>query len=321
MKIGIIGQGRFGSLLTKHLSTDNEIFTFGPGAAADKKTPEQIVQCDLLIFAVPNRVLELVIVEYKKFIQPHTIVMDVGSIKVLPCQILQKHFQANFLGTHPLFGPDSASVSWQDKKMVFCRLNISDEAYATVQQLFCQRGVVIFEITPEYHDQMMANTQMLVHFIGRVLEGIEPHDISTPDYEKLLAMMERVKHDTYELFYDMQNLNPFAAAVRGNFSRKVLQLQYDITQHTATPLGLPELRQQIDEIDESIVALIGQRFAVVKQVGERKRLDNITIQDPKRETELFLRLNKLAQTYNVPVEIVTHVYDFLMSEARKQQAK
>ena len=320
MTIGIVGQGRFGKLLTKHLSTNNTIITFEVGANTLPDIATQLAQCDVVIFAVPNRSLEQVIIEYKPLIQSHTTVMDIGSVKVIPCRILTKYFQRNVLGTHPLYGPDSAGESWQDKKMVFCRLHVEDKPYAAIQELFRSRGVKIIEATPEEHDTMMANTQTLVHFIGRALQGIEPHEISTPDYEKLLAMMDRVKHDTYELFYDMQNLNPFAAVVRNDFARKVLQLQFDITQHTAAPLELSELRAQIDEIDESIVALVGQRFALVKQIGERKRADNVQVLDAQRETELFLRLNTLAQRYQVPVEVVMHVYDFLMTESKQQQA-
>lgn len=308
MRISIIGAGRFGTLLQKHLSTDNTIQIDNPR------------ECDLVIFSVPNRSLAQAIEQWKPHIPSRAIVMDVGSVKTIPCQLLQKHFSKNVLGTHPLYGPDSAKESWQGHKVVLCRLQIDDYAYNQVKQLFTSRGVTVYECTPEEHDTMMAKTQALVHFIGRALQEIEPHEISTPDYEKLLAMMDRVKHDTYELFYDMQNLNPFAAVVRNDFARRVLQLQFDITQHTAAPLELAELRAQIDEIDESIVALVGQRFALVKQIGERKKADQMQVLDSKRETELFLRLNTLAQRYNVPIQVVTHVYDFLMTESKRQQA-
>lgn len=314
MQIAIIGQGRFGTLLQQHLQTDQAVQVFDQ---ADDKTA--VTQAELVIFAVPNRQLEQVITEVKPFVSAEAMVMDVGSVKVVPCQLLQQHFSQNVLGTHPLFGPDSARDSWQGHKVVFCRLQIGDANYTRVQQLFTSRGVTIFECTPEEHDTMMAKTQALVHYIGRALTGLQPQDISTPDYANLLRMMEKVTNDTYELFYDMQTLNPFARPARHDFLSKLQTLEYDIVTHAAVPLTLPELRDQIDQIDEAMVALIGQRLALARQVGELKQAEQTTVQDPRRETEIFLRLNTLAQRYQVPLEVAVHLYDFLLAESRRLQ--
>ena len=304
MNIGIIGAGRFGTLLQKHLATDNIVTMDNPSG------------CDLVIFAVPNRNLEQAIVQWKRHIPETAIVMDVGSVKTKPCQILQTHFANNVLGTHPLYGPDSAGDSWQGHKVVFCRLNIDDESYRRVKDLFTSRGVTISECTPEEHDQMMAKTQALVHFIGRALTGLEPQDIATPDYANLLKMMEKVTNDTWELFYDMQTLNPYAEPVRKNFLKKVEQLDHDIDRHGES---LSTYRAQIDAIDEAIVRLVGERFTLAQQIGKVKQDSGQAVQDSKRETELFLRMNQLAQHYSVPLEVVVHLYDYLMDESRKLQ--
>lgn len=314
MQIAIIGRGRFGTLLQQHLQTDHAVHMFDQ--ADDKAT---VAQAELVIFAVPNRQLEQVITEVKPFVSAKAMVMDVGSVKVVPCRLLQQHFSQNVLGTHPLFGPDSARDSWQGHKAVFCRLQISDANYARVQELFTSRGVTIFECTPAEHDAMMAKTQALVHYIGRALTGLQSQDISTPDYANLLRMMEKVTNDTYELFYDMQTLNPFAREVRHDLLTKLHQLEYDIVTHSAAPTTLPELRTQIDQLDEAMVALIGQRLALARQIGKYKQVEQTVVLDPKRETEIFLRLHRLAETHHVPLEVVTHLYDFLMDESRKQQ--
>lgn len=304
MHIAIIGAGRFGQLLQKHLSSDHTV------------TMDQPEQAELVIFAVPNRNLEQAITQWKLKIPPTAIVMDVGSVKTLPCQILQKHFPHNSLGTHPLYGPDSAAESWQGHKVVFCRLKITDQPYQLVQKLFSDRGVTIYECSPEEHDQMMAKTQALVHFIGRALTGLEPQDISTPDYANLLRMMEKVTNDTWELFYDMQTLNPHAEPIRKNFITKMNQLDHDIERHGDR---LATQRAQIDAIDEAIVRLVGERFTLAKQIGKTKQASGASVQDTKRETELFLRMNTLATEYSVPLEVVIHLYDYLMDESRKLQ--
>lgn len=227
MNIGIVGVGRFGQLLQKHLSTQHTVFTF-----TEQQPKEQLQDCELVIYAVPNRLLEQAIEQTKKYIHKDTIVMDVGSVKTFPCATLFRHFSNNILGTHPLFGPDSANESWQNHKMVFCRLTISDHKYQHVKTIFTDLGVSAIETTPEEHDKAMAKTQALVHFIGRALTGLTEQAIATPDYENLLAMMQKVTNDTWELFFDMQKLNPYAAAVRRDFIKQLQELELKITQQS-----------------------------------------------------------------------------------------
>ncbi len=308
MRIGVIGNGRFGKLLLKHLSTDHEV------------TMDQPQGCALVIFAVPNRNLAAAIEQWKPHIDSSAIVMDVGSVKTLPCQILQQAFHQPVLGTHPLYGPDSAGESWQGHKVVMCRLAVTDAQYQTVRELFSSRGVEIIETTPEQHDHMMAQTQALVHFIGRALAGIEPQHISTPDYGNLLKMMEKVTNDTWELFLDMQTLNPKAAIVRSEFMNKLLQVERQVSEHAAAQATeLAQLRQQIDQVDTRIVALVGERLAIAKQIGRLKQSLASEVRDPQRETELYLRMHQLSIEHQVPLEVVAHLFDYLMGESRKVQ--
>lgn len=308
MKIGIIGAGRFGQLLQKHLSTDNVV------------TIDQPAGCELVIFAVPNRNLEVAIQQWQTQIDPTATVMDVGSVKEVPCQILQKYFPQNVLGTHPLYGPDSAGDSWEGHKVVLCRLQITDEKYDQVKQLFNSRGVHSIECTPVEHDQMMAKTQALVHFIGRALDGIQTQEISTPDYANLLKMMEKVTNDTWELFLDMQTLNPQAGVVRAEFVKKLLQVERQVTEHVAEHTSdLTQLRTQIDRVDDLIVALVGERLAIAKQIGLLKQQQASQVLDAQRETQLYIRMHQLSQQYNVPLEVVAHLFDYLMGESRKVQ--
>lgn len=312
MRIGIIGAGRFGTLLQTHLSTDNTVTVDNPK------------DCELVVFAVPNRNLEAAIQQWKPQIDDKAIVMDVGSVKELPCQILQTQFTNPILGTHPLYGPDSAGESWQGHKAVFCRLRIDDQAYAQVKALFTSRGVTVFECTPQEHDTMMAKTQALVHFIGRALDGIQPQDISTPDYANLLKMMEKVTNDTWELFVDMQTLNPQAKPIRAEFVGKLLQVQKQVTQQVIQQTEeLEVLRQEIDRVDDLIVSLVGERMTIAKRIGQLKKQaknDQVkTVQDPQRETALFMRMHQLSQEHGVPLEVIAHLYDYLMAESRKVQ--
>lgn len=227
MTIGIIGYGRFGKLLHKNLKAKHKIKIYQKETAKDS-----LVKCDLVILAVPMNVLEIVVKEIKNKINKKAIIMDVCSVKVLPSKILKKYIKNNILATHPLFGPDSAKKGFFSHKMVFCPLNIMRNNFLKVKKVFTNLGVKDIICTPEEHDQMMARSQALVHFLGRSLKNIKPQIIATPDYYNLLAMMDKVWNDTWELFYDMQILNPYAEKERKKFISNVLNIEKKIYERS-----------------------------------------------------------------------------------------
>jgi chorismate mutase len=83
--------------------------------------------------------------------------------------------------------------------------------------------------------------------------------------------------------------------------------------------NLSVLRQKIDAIDEQIIKNIAQRFAIVQQVKQYKKTNNIAVQDANREAKLLLRVSRLAKKNNLSVEFVAHLFDIIMHEARQQQ--
>ena len=91
--------------------------------------------------------------------------------------------------------------------------------------------------TPENHDEQNAVTLSLVHFLGRSLfeAGIHEQRIFTPGFANLLKIYQHTTFDDMQLFYDMNNYNPFAEKVRRNFRaacdtiEKKINDNYDIT--------------------------------------------------------------------------------------------
>lgn len=83
-------------------------------------------------------------------------------------------------------------------------------------------------------------------------------------------------------------------------------------------LEIDELRRRIDAIDLQLLALLAQRHQVVLAVGERKRLQNLPVQDPKREAALLERLGKLAPP---PLDdrTVREVFCAILRESRRLQ--
>lgn len=75
---------------------------------------------------------------------------------------------------------------------------------------------------------------------------------------------------------------------------------------------LARLRQEIDAIDEEVVALLNRRAAAALAVGEAKRLTGKAFYAPEREREVYERLTKLNRG-PFPPEALQHIYREIIS--------
>lgn len=227
--IGIIGFGRFGQLIAKHLKKFGPVLVFnrsnkrGQAKALGCKwvSLEEAARADLVILAVPISELEKVIKKIKKLIKPGAIVMDVASVKIKPCQWFKKHLpkQVEILATHPLFGPDSTQNGLEGLSIMVCPLRIKKKNLDKILNIFKKLKLDIIKTTPERHDQEIALSLGLVHFLGRGLEklAIKPQTISSVGYERLLGVCDTVRNDSWQLFRDMQKFNPYTKSIRKKY--------------------------------------------------------------------------------------------------------
>jgi len=72
---------------------------------------------------------------------------------------------------------------------------------------------------------------------------------------------------------------------------------------------LSQLREQIDVVDAQWVSLLGQRFALTRQVGYLKAELGLPAQDEARESHQRLRLAILAEDQGIDATMVLHMYD------------
>jgi prephenate dehydrogenase len=82
-------------------------------AASDRFLLNILFKVDFLMLCVPISETKKVLSEIKNKILPGTILADTCSVKVFPCEWLKEAARAGIeaLGTHPMFGPDSAKDS------------------------------------------------------------------------------------------------------------------------------------------------------------------------------------------------------------------
>ena len=79
----------------------------------------------------------------------------------------------------------------------------------------------VIEATPEEHDEQIAHSLLLAHYVGRALMEMDaqPLKIDTLGYRRLINILKTVRNDSWQLFEDMNRYNQFAPGVRHEFER------------------------------------------------------------------------------------------------------
>ncbi|MGD8665628.1 MAG: prephenate dehydrogenase/arogenate dehydrogenase family protein [Desulfobacterales bacterium] len=234
--IGIIGFGRFGKLTARYLAEDFEVVVYN---RSDKST--EIKRCGartaslrdvcrqkIVIICVPISVLQDVLAEIEPLLQEGAVVVDVCSVKVYPVRWMQAALPetVSILATHPIFGPDSAADSLKGHKIFLSPIRIGKGLYQKIKTYLASKKLVLIESTPEDHDEQIAVSLALTHYIGRSLSafGAAPLGIDSEGYKRLLHILEVVENDTWQLFYDMHRYNPYARDKRAAFMQAMQKI-------------------------------------------------------------------------------------------------
>lgn len=79
---------------------------------------------------------------------------------------------------------------------------------------------------------------------------------------------------------------------------------------------LNALRDQINDIDEKMLQLLEQRFAIVKEVGMVKQAANLPVKDEAREQAVLTRLRGQVTDPSLKAAIQA-IFQTIMDEAKK----
>lgn len=242
---GIIGFGRFGKLWAECLKPFGDVKIYDkklnavlvPGKTAALSGTKnlrfaslrEVVKSDLLFLLIPISEMESVCKKIAPFLKPQTVIIDACSVKVEPVAAMKKWLPKGqpIIATHPLFGPDSVKrFGLKNQKIVVCNVRAAKQRLSSFEKILKKLKLNIIHAAPEQHDEQMARSQALVHFIGRGLTSLNLQEqaIATPDYNTLLRMNDMVQNDTWQLFYDMQNYNPCTKKIRREFIASLQKL-------------------------------------------------------------------------------------------------
>jgi prephenate dehydrogenase len=238
--IGIIGFGRFGKLTAGYLAEDFEVYVFNrtnksaeiKKAGARSASLKTVCRQKIVILCVPISTFKEVLVEIGPLLNKDSVVVDVCSVKVYPTEWMKTSLPetVSILATHPIFGPDSASDSLKGRKIFLSPIRISKQPYQKIKTYLASKELVLIESTPEDHDEQIAVSLSLTHYIGRALSefGAAPLGIDSEGYKRLLHILEVVENDTWQLFYDMHRYNPYAQKKRTAFLQALQKIEEQI---------------------------------------------------------------------------------------------
>lgn len=235
--LGLLGFGGFGRLVAEHLYPHFDIMVRDPscdiarlrdGTELPLVALEQLAACDVIVLAVPVSQIRASCVALAPHLSPGTIIVDVGSVKMAPIaamvECLPDHVQV--VGTHPLFGPQSAMQGLVGRKLTLCP--VRGEAWRAVRIFLArQLGLKVVTCPAEEHDREVAVVQGLTHLIAKVLVdmGPLPSRMTTASFDLLKEAIEMVKDDPPTVLHAIEAANPFAAEVREAFFNRAETLR------------------------------------------------------------------------------------------------
>ena len=336
--IGIVGLGNFGLLMATVLrqdfkvkvynySKDQEIKSKAKNAGLDLVDWPKIYDCDIVIVSTPISITESIIKRLAPNLKKGTLLLDVCSVKVYPCQWLEKYAPkgVEIMGTHPMFGPTTANFNslkkyWEikDKQIVLCPVRITKTRQKKIVEFLKNLGLDVIITTPRDHDYQNAKTLSLVHFLGRSLTeaGVSVQKIYTPGYKDVLKILPHTNHDNWQLFYDLNNFNPYAQKMRRKFLKSCLKIEEKIIKSRSA--GEKDFqRNLIEEIDNLLFGFLEKRMECSVEIGKTKKKAGEGIVDKNREEEL---VKKQSSRSKLNPKFIKNIYKLLFKESYKRQS-
>lgn len=336
-RIGLLGYGRFGAALATLLEERGHRWCCWdpiarlPEGPAAVDVDSLLAQSDLIVVAVPVGAFEAVLRDLKPRLQDRHQVMDVGSVKLIPCRLMDEVLgdDIGHAGCHPLFGPLSIARA-EPLRTVVCPSPRHPSTARLARELFVSIGSEVDEQDPAQHDQHMALTHAMAFFIARGLLDLGVGDDlrwTPPSFAALAASIAAVRADAGHLFHAIQRENPYAAATRGrliealgNIDRQLatLPVHAELVEPGIPNSGFPtqapgDIRELIDELDLELIALLQRRCELSARAAHAMPAPDActldaNMHDAGREAALLHARGRWAELKGLPAESMQAVF-------------
>lgn len=83
--------------------------------------------------------------------------------------------------------------------------------------------------------------------------------------------------------------------------------------------GLEPFRRRLDELDEQIAGLLGERFAICREVALHKRAHDIPMMQPERVVEVRERYLARGAEVELPPDFTADLFELLIAATCKME--
>ncbi len=230
--------GRFGRVLADIFADDFSIEAYDPNVSdeifgVNWVSMEKVIKNKVVFIAVPIREFKTLITQIAPLAKQGTTFFDVCSVKVYPVTVMKEHLPEDIgiIGTHPLFGPDSINRP-NGHNLVMTKVRDRHTVFDHWKTYFESKAFTVLEMSAEEHDRGAAKTQGITHLIGRVLRdaGIESTNMDTLGFKDLVDVIDQTCNDSWELFMDLQNFNPYTMNIIDTLERSLFKIKNKIIE-------------------------------------------------------------------------------------------
>lgn len=227
--LALIGFGAFASLAARHLGPHCQLLACDPdpGAQAAAQAakiplipPQEIHRADIVLLCVPVPQLGQTLSALAPHLRPGQLVADVASVKSAPAALMQALLPpgVDILGTHPMFGPQSAATDTMGLQIVLCpQRGTAWRRIAAFLRHQLQLQVII--TTPDQHDRDAAFTQGLTHLLARALRDLGPPPrLRTKSFQLMEQAFAMVRDDAPEVYEAVTRGNPHVAPLQARLA-------------------------------------------------------------------------------------------------------
>ncbi len=135
-----------------------------------------VTEADVVVLAVPVKVMETVLSDIRPSLRDETLVTDVGSVKgnvVRAAERIYGYIPPTFIPGHPIAGSEKSGVAAADEtlfehhKVIITPLPESDPAAVTkIARMWQAVGAEVLQMDVDRHDEVLAATSHLPHLLA-----------------------------------------------------------------------------------------------------------------------------------------------------------
>lgn len=149
--------------------------------AATEDLPAAAAESDLIVVCTPVDRIAVDVNRAAAHCRPGTLLTDGGSVKAAICNAIRDDLPqgVHFVGAHPLAGSEKQGFQFADADLFEGRICVvtphtecNSQAAARVSDFWRELGATVVEMSPQEHDDILAETSHLPHLIASTLVGI-----------------------------------------------------------------------------------------------------------------------------------------------------